>query len=274
MKQTTLTKNVMPEDSLANRAVLVAFDAPADLRNEISSRGGRIIALPELELAPVQDSELLNEAIENLYGYDWLVFINPHAVEFFLQRLSQLGHDMSEIDSLRVCAVGEPTASTLELARVHVDVISDRGDPGGVIDAIATYLGGTSEIGRLNFLIPQASIGQDYVKEHFAEAGARADVFPTYQTAAAGDQTLTRLRALILGGGVDCVVFGNEAEVQALASLFDTNYLRPSLGNLSIACLDEVTEKAAARFGLQPIIRPKQSSFTALVQAISEHFSD
>jgi uroporphyrinogen III methyltransferase/synthase len=269
----TPRKKIMPEDSLANRAVLVAFDASADLRTELSSRGARIISLPELELAPVQDSELVNEAIENLYGYDWLVFIKSHAVKFFLQRLSQLGHEISEIDSLRVCAVGEPTASALELARVHVDVISERGDPVGVIDALATYLGGPTELGRLNFLIPQAAIGQDYLKEHFAEVGARADVFATYQTVAAGDSILTRLRALILGGGVDCLVLANEAEVQVLASLFDSNDLRPLLRNLSIACLDEVTEKAAERFGLQTIIRPKQSSFTALAQTISDHFA-
>ena len=264
----------MPEDPLANRTILVAFEASADLQQELALRGLRIISLPEVNVGPAQDSQLLDEAIENLYGYDWLVFINTHAVQFFLQRLSQLGREISEIDSLRVCAIGEPTARALELSHVHVDVISDRGDPGGVIDALATYLGGPDELGRLNFLIPQAAIGQDYLKEHFAEAGARADVFATYQTVAGGDSILTRLRALILGGGVDCVVFGNEAQVQALASLFDTNYLRPLLGNLSVACLDEATEIAARRFGLETSIRPKQSSFTALAQAISDHFAN
>ena len=264
----------MPADPLANRTALVAFEGAPDLRHALELCGLEIISLPELDVAPAQDSQLLDEAIENLYGYDWLVFINTHAVKFFLQRLSQLGRETSEIDLLRVCAIGEPAARALELSQVHVDVISDRGDPGCVIDALATYLGGPTELGSLNFLVPQSNIGQDYLKEHFAEVGARADVFATYQTVAAGDSILTRLRALVLGGGVDCVVFGNEAEVQALASLFDTNYLRPLLKNLSIACLDEATEIAAARFGLQTSIRPKQSSFTALAQAISDHFAD
>jgi uroporphyrinogen-III synthase len=264
----------MADDSLANRTILAAFDAPAELRNELASRGGRVVSLPKLDIGPVTAAQVLDEAVENLYGYDWLVFIKRHAVKFFLERFSHLGHETSEIDSLRVCAIGESTATTLELSQVHVDVVSSSGDPGRVIDALAAYLGGVNELGGLNFLIPQATIGQDYLKPTLGEFGARADVPATYQTVASGDSSLARLQTLILGDGIDCVGFASEAEVETLASLFDTNYLPPILRSVSVACLDQDTENAADRFSLHATIRPKESSFAALVEAIARHFSD
>src|SRR5215468_12077882 len=82
--------------------------------NEIApalrEHGFNVITWPGVLILPPQSFAMLDEAIENLFGYDWLIFVNEDAAHFFLERFAKQGHDISELDSLRVCAIGEKTA--------------------------------------------------------------------------------------------------------------------------------------------------------------------
>src|ERR1043165_4921271 len=106
----------------------------------------RVITWPAVAISPAQSCATLDEAIESLFGYDWLIFVNHDAARFFLQRLNQTKHDVSELDSLRVCSVGEPTAAVLEQSHVHVDVVATNVTSSAVIDSIAGYVGGREHL--------------------------------------------------------------------------------------------------------------------------------
>src|SRR5215510_1830271 len=79
--------------------------------NEISpvlrGHGFNVMTWPDVDIQPPQTFATLDEAIENLFGYDWLIFANEYAAHFFLERFAKQGHDVGELDSLRVCAIGE-----------------------------------------------------------------------------------------------------------------------------------------------------------------------
>ena len=166
----------------------------------------------------------LDEAIANLYGYDWIIFVNPDAVRFFVERLEKVSREVGDLDSLRVCAISEATATALEHARVHVDVVATHTDPSAILEQLATYAGGFDSLDRLNFLVPQAAIGRDYLKEHIESTGARADIVIAYQTVAHDDLTrLAGLHSMLLTSSVEAVVLNTPDEVSELARVFDTN---------------------------------------------------
>ena len=253
--------------------VLVTFETSLELRNQLEKGGAHIVVCPELRIETPESYTPLDEAIENLYGYDWLIFIKSHSVTRFLERFGKLGHEISELDSIRVCALGESTAECLEESRVHVDLVPPQLSAEAVVAALANYAGGANALTGLNFLVPQASIGRDYLKDDLADSGARADVVPAYRTIAAADSSLTRLRTLILNGGVDCLVLANEADARNLASIFDVNDLARLLGNVPVICLDNATCEGAAQLGLRNVIRPAEPSFSALSRAIASNLS-
>lgn len=258
---------------LAELAVLVTSHASLELRGELTKAGAHVIACPELKIGKPEIYTSLDEAIANLYGYDWLIFIKLHSVTYFLDRFRELGHEVSELDGLRVCALDDTTAKSLEESSVHLDLIPDQFDAGAVLAALTTYAGGADTLRGLTFLLPQASIGRDYLKEHLAEAGARADVVAAYGTVAASDSSLPRLRTLILNGGVDCILFEKAADVQDLSSLFDLNDLSRLLRDVAVVCLDNSSSQAAARLNARTIIKPAEPSFLGMVRAIACHFS-
>src|SRR6476646_8875885 len=114
----------MPEP-LAGRTVVVTRAAAqaADFVTELKNFGATVISCPTIEIAEPESYERLDEAIDHLYGYDWLIFTSANGVEYFLRRLQTRNIGVEELDELKVCAIGEATGDKLRDAHVHVDLI-------------------------------------------------------------------------------------------------------------------------------------------------------
>src|SRR5215211_5384417 len=72
----------------------------AEFVSELERLGARVISCPTIEIVEPESYALMDEAIENLYGYDWLVFTSVNGVDYFLRRLEARGHELDELDEL------------------------------------------------------------------------------------------------------------------------------------------------------------------------------
>jgi uroporphyrinogen III methyltransferase / synthase len=263
------------ERPLEGRTVLVtrAQAQAADFVAELESFGARVVACPTIEIVGPESYAELDEAIENLFGYDWLVFTSANGVEFFLRRLAALGRGANDLDELRVCAVGAATAERLTDAHVHVDVVPAEFRAEGVFAALEGYLGGRERFDRLNFLLPRAAVARDFLPRALEEAGARADAVTAYRTVPPKTTDRARVEALLVGGGVDCVTFASPSAVKNFARLFDTHDLAPLVGAARVACIGGVTAEAAADHGLRVDIRPAEATAPALARAVADFFA-
>jgi|KBSSwiStaDraftv2_1062776.scaffolds.fasta_scaffold956824_1 uroporphyrinogen III methyltransferase/synthase len=233
-----------------------------------------VMTWPELSIQPPPNYVALDDAIENLFGYDWLVFVKEHAAHFFLERFTKQGHDVSELDSLHVCAIGEATAGPLERSQVHVDVITTNVTAPSVVEQIANYVGAREALQRLNVLIPQAPIGRAYLKPELEAVDARADVVIAYETVMASDRTrLAVLETLLLTGSVDAVVFASESDVSDCARLFDTNDLGRLLRNATVFSCDRRAAMLVARMGVAPTLISESSSEHEMISALMKRSS-
>ncbi|MCA1816188.1 MAG: uroporphyrinogen-III synthase [Acidobacteria bacterium] len=260
---------------LEGRTVMItrALAQSAELAAELGSYGARVVACPTIEIVEPESYAALDQAVEDLFGYDWLVLTSANGVEFFLRRLANLGHDVSELDDLRVCAIGAATAERLAGAGVHVDVVPQESRAEGVFAALESYLGGRDKFDRLNFLIPRAAVARDYLPRALEEAGARVDVVTAYLTVPPRTTDRARVEAMLVGGGVDCVTFTSASTVRNFAQLFETSDLSQLLAGVSVACIGDVTASAAAEFGLRVHVKPVETTARALARAVAEHFA-
>jgi uroporphyrinogen III methyltransferase/synthase len=260
---------------LRDRTVLVTRAAAqsAEFAAELERYGARIVACPTIEIAEPESFAPLDEAIEHLYGYDWLVFNSTNSVDFFMRRLEAGGHDASVLDDINVCAVGAATADRLRDARVHVDVVPGQFKAEGVFDALANYLGGRERFDRLNFLIPRAAVARDYLPRALEAAGARADTVAAYRTVAPQTTDRARVEALLVGGAVDCITFTSSSTVANFAQLFDTRDLGALLKDIRVACIGDITARTAADYNLTTDIQPAEFTTAALARAIADYFA-
>jgi uroporphyrinogen III methyltransferase/synthase len=259
---------------LANRTIVItrARAQAEEFAAELERYGARVISCPTIEIVEPESFEPMDEAINNLYGYDWLIFTSVNGVDYFLRRLAARGHETHELDDLRVCAIGDATANRLRDAAVHVDVVPEQFKAEGVFAALKNYLGGDEGIAALNFLIPRAAAARDYLPRALEEAGARADVVPAYRTVKPDTSELGRTAALLEGGAIDCITFTSSSTVTNFAQLFDTTDLSRLLKGVAVACIGDITASTAAQYGLSADIQPHEYTIPALARAIAEYF--
>ncbi len=268
----TATDQKLP---LSGRTVMLtrAQAQSAELVAALERDGARVVACPTIEIVELELYDLLDEAIENLYGYDWLVFTSVNGVEHFLRRLEAANKDVSELDEVRVCAIGEATALRLAEAHAHVDVVPEKSQAEGVFAALESYLGGADKFSNLNFLLPRAAVARDYLPRALEAAGARVDDVPAYRTVRPETTDRARIEALLVGGGIDCITFTSSSTVANFAKLFDTNDLAALLDGVHVACIGEITARTAADYGLRVDIQPTESTVPALARAITDFYT-
>jgi uroporphyrinogen III methyltransferase / synthase len=261
---------------LTGRTVVItrARAQAAEFAAELERYGARVVACPTIEIVEPESYLPLDEAIANLYGYDWLVFTSINGVDHFLRRFTAAGHETNELDELRVCAIGDATAERLREASVHVDVIPDQFKAEGVFAAIEQYLGGSEQLRGQNFLIPRAAVARDYLPRALEAAGARADVVAAYRTVQPRTAERGRVEAMLAGGAVDCITFTSSSTVNNFAQMFDATDLSELLKGVAVACIGDITAATAAQYGLHTNIQPGEYTTPALARSIADYYAE
>ena len=250
-----------------------AASQAAELTGALESYGAKVFVCPTIEIREPDSYDRLDEALDHLYGYDWLIFTSANGVHFFLKRLTQRGLNIDDLDDIKVCAIGQRTAEKLHDAHTHVDLVPSLSTAEGVFTALTNFVGGKEHLHGLNILLPRAAVGRDVLPKALEEAGARVDVVPTYQTVLPQNLDRGRFRAMLAGSG-DCIAFTSPSTIKNLAKLFDTHDLGKTLPGVVIACIGPITSAAAVEYGLRVDIQPEQQSVKDLADAIAHHYSN
>ncbi|HJX93195.1 MAG TPA: uroporphyrinogen-III synthase [Pyrinomonadaceae bacterium] len=259
---------------LLGRTVVItrAASQASEFVNALEGYGAQVISCPTIEIKEPESYQRLDEAIEHLYGYDWLILTSANAVESFLKRLAHHNKEVSDLDDIRVCAIGVATAEKLHDAHVHVDVVPSDSRSEGVFSSLSEFVGGTEKLSGVNVLLPRAAAGRDLLLKALEEAGARVDIVTAYRTVLPDNVDRGRLSAL-LAGSADCIAFTSSSTVKNLAQLFDTHDLSKILKGIAVACIGDVTAATASEYGLTLNIQPATSTVNDLARAIADYYA-
>ncbi|HSB29448.1 MAG TPA: uroporphyrinogen-III synthase [Pyrinomonadaceae bacterium] len=258
---------------LSGRTIVItrALSQSQEFVAALEDYGATVLSCPTIEIKEPESYQRLDEAIDHLYGYDWIIFTSTNAVEFFLRRLKHLNHETSELDEARVCAIGTATAEKLREAHIHVDVVPAQAKAEGVLETLTQFVGGKESLAGLNILLPRAAVARDLVPRALEDAGARVDIVTSYRTTVPDDLDRGRLSAM-LAGSADCIAFTSSSTVRNLALLFDTHDLSSVLADLTIACIGDVTAATAEEYGLTVHIQPAEFNVKELAKEIARHY--
>ncbi|HSL54537.1 MAG TPA: uroporphyrinogen-III synthase, partial [Pyrinomonadaceae bacterium] len=258
---------------LEGRTIIVtrAASQAADLTTMLEAYGANVIVCPTIEIRDPDNYERLDEALDHLYGYDWLIFTSTNGVDYFLKRLTDRGQQIADLDEIKVCAIGQRTADKLHDAHVHVDLVPSQSTAEGVFASLSEFAGGDEHLRGLNILLPRAATGREVLPDALQKAGARIDVVTTYQTVVPENIDRGKLAAMLTGSG-DCIAFTSPSTIKNLAKLFDTHDLGKTLPGMIVACIGSVTAEAAAEYGLRVDIVPQQTTTEGLAQAIAAYY--
>ena len=234
-----------------------AGENPA-LRDRLRELGAGVIEFPAARAARLDLSEIREEMLD-LSEYGWIIFTSTDAVAIFWEQLLTLGRDSRALARSRVAAIGAPTAAALLDRGITVDVIPERFEARGLIDALA--LRGDVAGARVLF------VGEDdddtTVADEIRAFGAEVVASPVYRFVY-DDVSADKVRRALERGAVDLVVVTSPTAAVHYARAVGEDHLT----RVPAAATDDSTAHALRGAGVDVAVEGERGGSQELAAAI------
>lgn len=257
----------MSSQSLARRRVLVtrAVHQAGKLSEGLRALGAEPVEVPVLEIRPPVSYEALDQALNHLEDYDWLILTSANSVRALAERGAALGIEPQRFSGIKVAAVGEGTATAAREAGFNITFV-----PGlYVAESLVEELAG--RIAGQRILLVRAAVARDVIPDALRAAGARVDVVEAYRNvipvAASG------LLREALAGGVDVATFTSSSSVTNLAEAARAAGLEWPFAGVPAVSIGPITSRTLRELGWEPAIEAKPSDISGMISAVTQLFS-
>lgn len=265
------TDRTVAEAPLTGRSIVVtrAAEQAVALAGALESFGADVLLMPVIAVAEPEDWGPVDEAIDSLGSYDWLVLTSRNGVDRFDGRLATRGLALASLADTRVAVVGSATAERLRECGVEPAVTPEEFNAEGLIEALrAAGVGPGTRV-----LVARAAEAREVLPDELRAAGCEVDVVEVYRlvTAAPPAGIVERLAA----GDVDAVAFASGgtarrfAEILRAAGRFPDEVLR----SVVIASIGPVTTNALREMGLRADVEASESTAFSLAEALAAYFA-
>lgn len=254
---------------LFGRTILItrAQEQSEDLAIKLREGGANVISIPMIKIVQPEDWGPVDQAIENLKNYNWIIFTSANGVRFFLRRLRENGKDLRELYGVRIMAIGPGTAAEISRHDLKVDAMPEKFIAESVVDLFGDALNG------MRILLPRAKVARDVIPRELSKRGAIVDVVPVYETMSP-ETARDELIKILKENPPDVITFTSSSTVRNFAEILGKENIKGMLNGVRIACIGPVTKKSVEELGLSPDIMPQNYTTDDLTDAIVEYFKN
>ncbi|MGA7279951.1 MAG: uroporphyrinogen-III C-methyltransferase [Desulfocapsaceae bacterium] len=244
-------------------------DQASELVAGLEEHGASCYECSTISIEPVEDYQILDEALEMIDEYHWILFTSLNGVIYFFKRLYDKGLDARDLKGPDIGVVGKSTADLLLKYGVNADLIP----PVFTGEGLAESLLDQGVEGR-SVLIPRAVEGREILPETLRGAGAQVTIAPLYKNIAPGGRR-DELRAELESGGVDMVTFTSSSTVRNFLTMVDAENqeeLERLMAGVKIAAIGPITAKTVTDSGLKVSVQPATHTIEAMIAEIIEFY--
>ena len=234
------------------------------LSETLSLEGAEPIEIPTIDIEPPLSQERLDDVLSRLSEFHWLLFTSVNGVEAFFDHLHQHGLDSRKLYGIKVCAIGEVTATVLRKYGIQPDLVPPEYSSHGIIACLKE-----EGIKDKRLLLPCSQVTNEELVHGLSELGAKAEPVMVYRTLPAGSGD-SKVKELLIKGGVDAITFTSPSTVRGLITLMEGNV--EALNKAVIACIGPFTSAGAIESGLRVDVIAKKYTIDGLVEALVERY--
>jgi uroporphyrinogen III methyltransferase / synthase len=243
---------------LAGQTVMVTRpggeeDALTRLLREL---GAEVLHQPVIRISDPPDWQPVDNVLDRLDQFDWIVFSSANGVQYFIERLLNIGGDFGQLRRAKLAAIGPATSDALSRYRLLADVIPLEFRAESLADALAGQASGK------RFLLIRASRGREILAEQLRSAGAIVEQVVAY-TSSDIDQPDPDIVAKLTAGKIDWITVTSSSIARALVNLFGQKLRQSKLASIS-----PVTSATLHELGYEPAAEAEQYTMPGLVQSI------
>ncbi|MFP4213827.1 MAG: uroporphyrinogen-III C-methyltransferase [Desulfohalobiaceae bacterium] len=253
---------------LLGQGVIVtrAREQASSLLSMLEELGACCFQFPTIRIQELQDYSLVDQELQGLGEYQWLIFTSVNGVYYFWQRLKAAGKDSRALSGCRVAAIGPATADRLRQEGIEPDFVPDK----YVAEHVLQGLLQRGIKGR-KVLIPRAETAREVLPRELRQAGAEVRVLPVYRTVLAGENR-EEIQQALQGGEIRFITFTSSSTVHNFFQLIPAGELEGHRqSGLRLACIGPVTARSLEEYGLQADVMPQEYTIPGLVQALEQN---
>ena len=257
---------------LHNQTILVtrAANQAQTFRNLLENEGATVIEMAALEIRPPSSWEALDQALNTLSSFDWLILTSANGVKFFFQRLEELGIDRATLNPIKIAVVGKKTAKVLEKYGFTPTFIPPNFVADSLVESFPENLSGK------RILFPRVeSGGREVLIQEFQQKGADVIAVSAYQSSCPEKPDLVAIEAL-KAQQIDIITFASSKTVKyfydLLLPIFSSGVnLEQVLAPVAIASIGPQTSQACQKWLGRCDLEAKEYTLEGLTQAIIDY---
>ena len=250
------------------------------LSAQLREQGAQVIEIPFIEIRKPCSFKPLDEALNNLSTYDWLILTSANGVEAMWERLHHLklvqpwksGASAPRSRAKRtgalapaIAAIGPATKKAIEQRGLKVDVVPKEYVAESVVRSLKNKVKGK------RVLLVRAKVARDVIPRELRKAGAHVDVIEAYETVVP-QSSGKKLQGLLKNRAKrpHVVTFTSSSTVKNFVALIGKT--RSALRDIRMASIGPVTSATLRECGLYVDIAAKEFTIPGLLAAITDSF--
>ena len=238
----------------------------SDLVTALQAAGADCLECPTIHIQPPADWQALDQAIDKLGEYDWLVFTSVNGVRYFFKRLFERGKDVRALHHIRTACIGPVTAERLADFGLSCDILPETYRAESVVAAFENQ-----DVKAKKILLPRAKEARPILPETLAEMGAQVNEIAVYHTQIAQDNVATLLDGLE-AQNIDCITFTSSSTVKNFKKLIPESDFERLLEPVKIGCIGPITADTATALGFEVHVMADTYTIPGLVAALVNYY--
>jgi uroporphyrinogen III methyltransferase/synthase len=221
--------------------------------------------VPTISVEPPRNPQQMDKAIRGLVEgrYEWIAFTSVNAVRAVREKFEEYGLDARAFSGLKIAAVGDKTASSLEDWGLKADLVpTGEQSARGLLEDWPPFDDLLDPINRV--FLPRADIATETLVAGLIDLGWEVDDVTAYRTVRAAPPPAPT-REAIKTGKFDAVVFTSSSTVRNLVGIAG----KPHASTI-IAVIGPATAKTAEEHGLRVDVMAPEPSIEALCDALGD----
>jgi uroporphyrinogen-III synthase/uroporphyrinogen III methyltransferase/synthase len=248
--------------TLAGRRVLVtrAAHQAGKLSEGLRALGAVPVEVPVLEIQPPESYAPLDEALNQLDRYDWLILTSANTIQAVVSRAAQFGLNPANAEGLKVAAVGKATAETARQYGFSVAVVPEAYVAEGLLESLRGQVEGK------RILLPRAAAARDLIPDALRVAGAEVDVVEAYRNAM--PESAPKQLRQVLAIDLDVATFTSSTSVTHLAEVARVAGVAWPLAGVPAVSIGPITSQTLRELGWPPADEADPSDIPGLIAAV------
>ncbi len=238
----------------------------SDLVARLNHLGAECIQMPTIKVVDPDTWQPLDQALERLQSFAWIVFTSVNGVDFFFRRLAAKGMDCRALGKNKLAAIGPATGRQLASYGLRADLIPENYRAEAIVQAFARHQVKGSQI-----LLARATEARAVLPQQLGAMGAQVVEVPVYRTIAEKPDPAL-LDDLFKRQPADMLTFTSSSTVTNFHRLAaEAGYNGPEAA-AAVACIGPITEATASKLGYKVSTTAEVYTIDGLCQAIVSFF--